>query len=44
MEVDTAPIDECEDGDSGAPLDAHEHAGDDQTNLLLHIHHGQLQI
>jgi len=44
MEVDTAPIDECEDGDRGAQLDALEHAEDDHTDLLLRIHHGQLQI
>jgi hypothetical protein len=44
IEVDTAPIDECEDGDNGAQLHAHEHADDDPTDLLLHIHHGQLQI
>ncbi len=44
MEVDTAFVDECDDGDSGAPLDAHEHAGDDHTDLLLLIHHGRLQI
>ena len=44
MEVNTAPVEECEDGDSGAQLDALEHADDYPTDLLLRIHHGQLQI
>jgi hypothetical protein len=44
MEVNSAPVDECKEGSNKAQLRADEHVDEGTADLLLHIHHGQLQI
>jgi hypothetical protein len=44
MEVNTAPVDECMEGCNDVQLRADEHVDEGSADLLLHIHHGQLQI
>jgi hypothetical protein len=44
MEVNTTPIDEWKDGGNDAQLHADEHADEGTADLLMRIHHGQLQI
>jgi hypothetical protein len=44
MEVNTAPIYERKDGGNDAQLRSDEHVDEGIADLLLRIHHGQLQI
>ena len=44
MEVDYPPLDECKEGDDGAPFDGHESKDGGSGDFSMQIDHGQGEL